>query len=217
MHTISDASLKENVTDLPSSIDILAQLRPVQYNFVKGAFGERVDTALSKDGEVRFGLIAQEVEKVLPEIVSSRGDSLKAISYLELIPFLIDAIQSQQNEIVALKNQIAGVIKDEELKNAQVFSFDNPYDESSQPTLSQNIPNPFNENTVIKYSIPSMNTTAMINVYNLQGKQLKSYTITRLGEGEISIPAAELDPGIFIYNLIVDGSEVESLRMILTD
>jgi len=217
LHTISDASLKENVIDLTSSIDILAQLRPVQYNFVKGAFGERVDTTLSRDGEIRFGLIAQEVEKILPEIVSSRGDSLKAISYLELIPFLIDAIQSQQNEIVALKNRITEAIQDDELKNALVSSFDNPYNEPLQPTLSQNVPNPFNENTIIKYSIPSINSTAMINVYNLQGKQLKSYKISHFGEGEIIIPAAELDPGIFIYNLIVDGSEIESLRMVLTD
>jgi hypothetical protein len=57
----------------------------------------------------------------------------------------------------------------------------------------------------------------MINVYDLQGSQIRSYQIYQSGEGEITIPASELKPGIFIYNLIVDGAEVSSKRMIITE
>jgi hypothetical protein len=57
----------------------------------------------------------------------------------------------------------------------------------------------------------------MINLYDLQGKQVMSHSIYQNGIGEIIIPATELDPGIYIYNLIVDDYEVDSKKMILTD
>ncbi len=57
----------------------------------------------------------------------------------------------------------------------------------------------------------------MLNVYDLQGSQVKSFKINQTGDGEVIIPGSELDPGLFMYNLIVDGFEVGSKRMILTD
>ena len=102
LNTISDASLKENIQSIPNSIDLLTQLRPVKFNFKAGAFGPE-----ESSDESEFGLIAQEVEEIIPELVTTRDDGLKAISYLELIPMLIDAMQSQQKEITALKNQVA--------------------------------------------------------------------------------------------------------------
>ena len=57
----------------------------------------------------------------------------------------------------------------------------------------------------------------MINVYDLSGSQIRSYQVNQTGAGDIMIPASELDPGLFIYNLIVDGIEVASKRMVLTD
>jgi hypothetical protein len=57
----------------------------------------------------------------------------------------------------------------------------------------------------------------MINIYDLQGRQIRSFQIHDPGDGEIIIPASDLNPGIFIYNLIVDGREIDNKRMVLTD
>jgi len=57
----------------------------------------------------------------------------------------------------------------------------------------------------------------VINLYDLQGKQLKAYVIENLNEGEIQIPGFELQPGIYIYNLVVDGMEITSRRMVITN
>ncbi|MFH0756226.1 MAG: T9SS type A sorting domain-containing protein [Bacteroidota bacterium] len=57
----------------------------------------------------------------------------------------------------------------------------------------------------------------MINIYDLQGKQIRSMHLDQTEMGEIVVPASEFNPGIYIYNLIVDGFEIDSKRMVLTE
>lgn len=209
LHTISDASLKENIEDLSKSIDLLDQLRPVKYNFKSGAFG--IDRTEQK---IEYGLLAQEVETVIPDIVGLRDDGLKSINYIALIPILIDAIQSQQDQIDSLINLVNNTTN--LTKSASVQTAVDPLNDQV-PILSQNIPNPFNEVTSIKYYIPQIESSAMINIYDLQGSQVMSYNIAISGDGEIMIPASALKSGLYIYNLIVDGMEIGSRRMVLTD
>ena len=52
------------------------------------------------------GLIAQEVEKVLPEIVITREDGIKAIQYEKVVPLLVEAIKEQQTLIEDLSNRL---------------------------------------------------------------------------------------------------------------
>ncbi len=52
------------------------------------------------------GLIAQEVEKVLPEIVQIREDGIKAIQYEKVVPLLVEAIKEQQVTIENLTKRI---------------------------------------------------------------------------------------------------------------
>jgi len=84
---LSDESLKENVVEIGNSLELLSQLRPVKYNYIQGAFGGE-----SLNPEIEYGLIAQEVEMVIPDVVETRDDGLKGISYNELTALLIDAI-----------------------------------------------------------------------------------------------------------------------------
>ncbi len=97
-----------------------------------------------------------------------------------------------------------------------IFSTDNDFEISNTPKLYQNNPNPFNASTEIKYFIPDTKVNASINVYNFEGRQLMSYSISHYGSSYIVIQAGEFDAGIYIYNLLVDGIEIDSKRMILT-
>ena len=54
----------------------------------------------------QIGLIAQEVEKVVPEIVRTGEDGFKAVSYEKLVPMLIEAVKAQQVQIEALQAQL---------------------------------------------------------------------------------------------------------------
>jgi hypothetical protein len=54
----------------------------------------------------QVGLIAQDVEKVFPQLVFEDDNGYKAVDYVKLIPLLIEALKSQQKEIEALKDTI---------------------------------------------------------------------------------------------------------------
>lgn len=90
---VSDIKFKENVTEITSSKDIICSLNPVSFNWK--------DT-----GEKSFGLIAQEVEKILPEIVHYKTDETKTVSYIQLIPFLIQIIKEQQKQIDDINSKL---------------------------------------------------------------------------------------------------------------
>jgi hypothetical protein len=75
--------------------DVLMELMPVSY--------EMNDTP----GRVRFGFIAQDVERVLPEIVSRHDDGPRSIAYTELIAPLVKGVQEQQLAIRNLSERLA--------------------------------------------------------------------------------------------------------------
>ncbi len=80
----------------------------------------------------------------------------------------------------------------------------------------QNRPNPFNAETQIKYNIESNVQDARLYIYDLLGKQVKSYEIQERGQGALTVEAYELEAGTYIYTLTVDNREIDSKKMILT-
>lgn len=97
----SDSRLKRNVKATDYGLKTIMSLRPVSY--------EKKSNIRSNEYSRReIGFIAQEVEKIIPSIVTSAPDPDKtlAISYSELIPVLTKAIQEQQSEIEALKLEV---------------------------------------------------------------------------------------------------------------
>jgi hypothetical protein len=103
----SDIHLKDNVENLSLNLsDNLLLLNPVKYNYK--------DDAKHKE---HFGFIAQEVEKLFPNLVNTVsapvGDdevTVKSVNYLEMVPILLLKIKDLQNQIDALNNKILGEI-----------------------------------------------------------------------------------------------------------
>jgi hypothetical protein len=87
----SDITLKENITPINDPLAILERLNGFAFTWR--------DTK-----EKSYGLSAQEVEQVLPEIVRDRPDGVKGINYLNLIAFLVEAIKDLKREIQELKS-----------------------------------------------------------------------------------------------------------------
>ncbi|MDR2235227.1 MAG: tail fiber domain-containing protein [Chryseobacterium sp.] len=96
----SDERLKKNITQLKSSDKILSQLRPVSY------FWNEKGKEKGGNAQLQYGLIAQEVEKVLPNIVSTDHDGYKSVNYNEIIPLLLQTVQEQGQKITELQNEI---------------------------------------------------------------------------------------------------------------
>jgi hypothetical protein len=96
--TISDARYKTNIQPIESALDKVNQMRGVSFDW----------TAVRSGRE--FGVIAQEIEKIAPEVVSEKellnGDTMKTVSYTSLVPFLIESIKELTQQVNELKAQI---------------------------------------------------------------------------------------------------------------
>jgi hypothetical protein len=81
--------------------------------------------------------------------------------------------------------------------------------------LYQNIPNPFGKETEIKYIISKMNNNAAILVTDINGREVYRQLITSKGNGSVTMKVANIVPGVYLYTLIVDGTSVDTKRMII--
>ncbi len=89
----SDARYKKNIFTLNNSLEKVMQLRGVGYEMRKEEFPDKQFS----DGS-QVGLIAQEVEKVVPEVVVTNADGYKSVDYAKLVPVLIEALKGQQQQ-----------------------------------------------------------------------------------------------------------------------
>ena len=95
----SDKNLKENISNIENSLDKVSKLNGVYYNWTKEA--QEKHSHFGEEKEV--GVIAQDVEAVLPEIVATREDGTKAVRYERLCAVLIESIKELKKEIEELK------------------------------------------------------------------------------------------------------------------
>jgi hypothetical protein len=102
----SDARLKENVKLIDDPITLINQIRGVYFDWTD----EHINRRGGEDGYfVRkhdIGVIAQEIEAVLPEIVATRDDGFKAVRYEKIVPLLIESIKAQQKQITQLQTLV---------------------------------------------------------------------------------------------------------------
>ena len=116
--TTSDARLKKDIKPLTHALDAILQLQGKTYRW-------KEDTTFANKADI--GLVAQEVEKVFPELVAENEQGYKGIAYSKLTAVLIEAIKEQQQlftaEITALQKentQFTGQIATLEKENTQL-------------------------------------------------------------------------------------------------
>ena len=98
--SLSDARMKKNVQPLIASLDKVSMLKGVSFDWKTEAYADR---GLSDDKQI--GLIAQDVEKVLPELVKTGTDGYKSVSYAKLTAVLVEAIKELKSEQKELKDE----------------------------------------------------------------------------------------------------------------
>ena len=95
----SDRNLKQNIVNIENSLDKVSQLNGVYYNWTKEALEKNKHLVDEKE----VGVIAQDVEAVLPELVATREDGSKAVRYERLCAVLIESVKELKKEIEELK------------------------------------------------------------------------------------------------------------------
>ena len=229
---ISDRRYKSDIEDLAFTMDKIMRLRPVKFNYREEKDGERSTDPRRLN---RVGLIAQELLEVIPEAVSYlEEDDIYTVDYTTLIPFLIKTAQEQQvfieNQQALIENQQLQI---EELQMALIpdnaafatptFS-SAPLNGNATETMEavgnklwSNVPNPFKQETHIRYALTEDVREAQLCIYDLSGRQLSCHRLNDRGESEFVLRAATLNPGIYLYSLIADGKVVDTHRMVVTE
>ena len=234
----SDAQLKTNIQNIDSSLSTVLKLQGVTYNLkqqvtgsvalVTDSLGHKINalSTPSTDTRKRLGFIAQSVQQVLPQLVYADKNGLLNMDYISIIPLLVEAVKALKYKNDTLTNELS--LLNQNLQsccslNNQTKSLDvsngttNLTIPDNQPAaLYQNIPNPFNINTQINCYIPGSVANAALYIYNLQGLQLKSISISERENTSVIINGSELSAGIYLYSLITDNTVVDTKQMILT-
>ena len=168
----------------------------------------------------QHGFISQELAAVFPELTEDISKPIfdkenkiignfdfKAVNYNGLISILTAGIKELNIELKTIKEEFAI------LKNAK-NSLSNLTENNNKVFMEQNNPNPFTDQTTIRYQLPIGVNNGNIMVMDLSGKLIKNYQLNN-NQSEITIKASEIGKGFFIYSLIQNGQELVTKKMII--
>ena len=212
LYMTSDKRLKKDIIPVTSIMENVMKLQPKKYHFIQDPEAKKYS----------FGFIAQDVNEIFPEFVATytdrkTGEERLALNYDNFGVIAIKAIQEQQMQINEQKKEI------EELKKMvlkltsaaggeNIFSGTVPINSAIDVMLEQNQPNPFNQNTIIRYKIPA-NANAQMLVYDATGLLVK--TLQAPESGQVQIHSYDLKPGVYTYRLSVNGKPSVSRKMVI--
>ena len=211
--TPSDKKLKNKINQETSVLEKIDKLNPVTYEY-------KEITEMNLPNGNQHGFISQELATVFPELTEDISKPIfdkeqkiignfdfKAVNYNGLISILTAGIKELNIELKTIKEEFAI------LKNAK-NSLSNLSENNNKAFMEQNIPNPFTDQTIIRYQLPVGVNNAIIMVMDLNGKLIKNYAVNN-NQSEIVIKASEIGKGFFIYSLVQNGQELVTKKMII--
>ena len=234
LYSLSDESLKQNIQNIEDPLSIINQLQPKSYEF-----SQESHQSMQLPRGRHAGFIAQQLKEVLPQLVvhgthPARVDSagneqyaaieFDAVNYPGLVPYLVGALQQQQQQI----NDLNAIINSHHNNPVQDNSADaNQQSEEQKPTTAIDVtlssktivlnaaqPNPFKEMTTISYFIPENVKNVKIIFTDSRGNVLKEVEIPQTGNGQLNVYAQDLSSGIYTYTLVADGVTIDTKKMV---
>ena len=243
----SDIRIKKDIKKLNGSLNNLCKLNAITYKLkTKEEIARDFGMAVSDTGNfisdtsvlnsiTHIGLSAQEVQKVFKDLVFEGQDGILGIHYSGLIPVIIESIKELNNNLQLKSDSLQTIQKELEFLKQQVDNLNQQMKKcctenlksangdlsieigASNSVLNQNMPNPFTEDTKISMYIDNEVSNAELYIFDVQGKYISSYHISERGNAEVTISGNDLNAGMYLYTLVVDGKEVGTKRMILNE
>ena len=237
--TPSDIRLKENVISVTeeeeksggSTLENLMGMNVIRYTYKPKTYtadkdgellicGDKSSISQAEEAakqEIRrmaeqqhYGLSAQELQKIYPNLVRESQDGTLGVNYVELVPILIRSIQELKQELEVLEGKGSRLTRS---------SFNEDRDQLTEDVtgnvLYQNTPNPFKGQTTIRFSLADDAQDASICIFDMSGKMLRKVPVSP-EMTSISIDGYELSEGLYLYSLVVNGREIDTKKMIIT-
>ena len=230
-YTSSDRNLKRNIKDFGDAMSIINKLQPKNYEFKT----DEKYASLNLATGTHYGLLAQDLEQVLPNLVhetpfelnsnlkqqapgpdAAKAESgkkemmnIKGVNYTELIPIMIKAMQELSKQNDDLKNQVSTLTAtvSQLTKSTGVVS-------ASTASINQNFPNPFTKSTVISFNVPQGSNANIIVSQTGSGKVIKAIPLSA-GTSQLTFDGVSLAAGSYSYSLYIDGKKIDTKQMII--
>lgn len=219
---ISDSRYKNNIRNMEGGLSEILQLRPVRFDYKQLNYNESTRDSLARLNQA--GFIAQEVGQIIPEAVNYNiFEDFYSLSPATLIPYMVAGIQELHAIIQELTDRIAVLEAENAALSTPTFNSVSPKGEPAETVTAEtnrlwsNVPNPFKQETRIRYALTEDVREAQLCIYDLSGKQLACHRLMDRGESEFTLRAASLMPGIYLYSLIADGNVIDTHRMVVTE
>lgn len=151
-------------------------------------------------------MIAQEIQDIYPDLVYEGGDGFLSVNYVELIPLLIQSIQSLKNEV----DQLKGATKSSK-RIISSLSAKSENDISSISKISVS-----DKEITIECSIPDAVKNACVLIFDTNGNQYYSKKVIERGHIEINISDLTMDGGIYNCSIMTD-EDMDSRRFYYGD
>ena len=183
---------------------------------------EEINAQKAKEQIVYSGFVAQDVEKAAKDLnydfsgvdQPKNDKDLYGLRYSEFVVPLVKAVQELSAKNDELEQRVE---KLEALLSQQTSTTGNAKTVTlSNVSLQQNAPNPFQNNTVINYTLPAKYNTAKLTITDKNGTVIKEISLSGNGNGSIKIDAANLSASSYNYSLFIDGKLIASKQMIIT-
>lgn len=168
-------------------------------------------TSVPQKTVVTYGLAADQLKEVYPNLVVEDSEGNVSVNYIEMIPLLVQSINELNAKIEELENENLTLMS----RGRNSYTNISEQYETQVISISQNNPNPFNERTSIEMNIPETTNKAMLFIYDMNGKKIKQIDVLERGDVEVVITSEGLEAGMYLYSLIADGKIVNTKRMVL--
>jgi hypothetical protein len=234
--TSSDRKLKQDITDLNSAMDIINKLQPKTYTFRQDGNYKLMNLPQGK----HYGLIAQDVEQILPELVANADFNTARIRPPKQITTPAGASSTpsnpvtdpqttgapENNEVIEFKTLnytelipiMVRAMQEQQQKIEELQLLVNKLMQekgasiiTGAGSLSQNTPNPARVNTRIAYNLPTATNQAQLLITDAAGKTIKNLQLNT--SGVVDLNTSTLSSGIYNYTLVVNGKIIETRKM----
>ena len=156
---------------------------------------DRKDPIQTKLSSISYGLAADQLKEVYPELVYEDKEGNYSINYVEMVPLLVQSIKELSAEVAILKEQLG--IQDP--KKTAMKARSKQAEDADE----------------VQLTIPDKAQRITLSIYDLTGKQIRTTEINESGNINLSDYTKGLPIGTYAYNLIVDGKKQKARKIIV--
>lgn len=204
----------ESVFDKSSQYDLLdseSKLSSTSLNAEKSLKDKQLQAKVNQKeteeaNRKRIGFLAQDIQKVLPELVQTDENGIMSIDYIGFIPLIVESLKEMQTTIDKQNEQIESLSK--QLNSGQQIQ---PRSLSGEPNLLDEAKLYNEAGASVSYRLPMDFTTANLQIVDITGRLVKKFNLTA-GSSSMTIDSSEIGFGTFVYILVVDNQKRDTLK-----